>query len=557
MFIEVLAPRSTPKGSGDFYLIQDKWNDYMFETQYQLYLSEKYTEDKEAKFIGTVKILKKGQTKSDSLQLKVGNLEPLNDDFCSLGQSLDYYQRLAELDSNLRNPLLDYLRDVIAYPDYIEQFQDEKGWIVSLMRDIKKDDDIFVLAPFVINQNYDTLPSLDLTFEFSTPQIDHPIKFDFSSPTYGFMDETLPSRMSVVIGRNGSGKSTLLSKISRIAFASAKDRNNSSLQKVGQFQPTGLGFPKILNITYSAFDSFQVPGIYQDEKEQIIKDLKHGQGRYIFCGIRDIVKELEQAMPTLNFIVDESGRRKLAPEEILNDRQSHNTLLKSIDALAKEFKDTYNIIIERGKTDLLDKTFEIIGKEPSFNEFVDGFIEFGSDEEINNYFMSKSTGHKFVLHSLINIIAHVEPRTLVLFDEPETHLHPPLLAVLMSAIRYVLNQKDAFAIIATHSPVVLQETLKKHVYIVRRVGDESKIVSPTIQTYGENIGMITSHVFSLSSEMTDFHFELDKVIKNLTSWKTVDYETIMSEVEELFDDELSMQARAYIQSKLLEIAESE
>ncbi|MBW6100166.1 ATP-binding protein [Escherichia coli] len=55
----------------------------------------------------------------------------------------------------------------------------------------------------------------------------------------------------------------------------------------------------------------------------------------------------------------------------------------------------------------------------------------------------------------------MKKRCLVLFDEPETHLHPPLLAVLMSALRIVLNEVDAFAIVATHSPVVVQETLSK------------------------------------------------------------------------------------------------
>ena len=46
-------------------------------------------------------------------------------------------------------------------------------------------------------------------------------------------------------------------------------------------------------------------------------------------------------------------------------------------------------------------------------------------------------------------------------------------------------------------------------------GNQTKISQPVIQTYGENIASITTQVFGLSSEVTDFHFELDKIIGSL------------------------------------------
>ena len=75
----------------------------------------------------------------------------------------------------------------------------------------------------------------------------------------------------------------------------------------------------------------------------------------------------------------------------------------------------------------------------------------------------------------------------------------------MNAIRLVLRRNDAFAVVATHSPVVAQETLRRHTAVVRRTGDETTIHRPKIETYGESIGEITNEVFGLNSDTTDFH----------------------------------------------------
>ncbi|MBR7630297.1 AAA family ATPase [Aeromonas popoffii] len=550
MYIKVISPNSNPpkndRSDVTFYLRQDNWNDHSYQTQYHLFLSSRYTDDGEILSIGDVKILKKGQTKADGLQLTVGEFESLSDDFCSVGQSLDFYERLANINSDLRHYILSSLRDVVIFKEFKSGFEDEEGWKISLMRDIGSDDDIFLLSPIIISREYQKIPSIDLKFQFNTVGLESPIEFDFDSPAYSYK-EKLPSRMIVLVGRNGSGKSTLLSKISRIAFSSGSDRKDAVLSRVGSFEPSGLGFPKVVNISYSAFDSFQIPGIYIHEKEQILRDLSKHQGRYIFCGIRDICKELEQSREVISY--DDRGR--LSEADILRDREEF-THLKSVDRLSVEVKELLEIINKNKKGELLLGAFSILSKESSFKAIYTSVSGGDSTADIVKIFMTLSTGHKFVIHSIVNIVAHTEKRSLILFDEPETHLHPPLLAVLMSEIRYVLGKVDAFSIIATHSPVVVQETLSKHVHIIRRSGESTKVISPDIQTYGESIASITSFVFGLSSDITDFHYEIDKVINNikLSFIKKSDKE-IMNDIEKLFSGKTSVQARAYIMSKLI------
>jgi len=124
----------------------------------------------------------------------------------------------------------------------------------------------------------------------------------------------------------------------------------------------------------------------------------------------------------------------------------------------------------------------------------------------------------------------------VLFDEPESHLHPPLLAALLKSIRIILERTDSFCLLATHSPVVLQETPKSFVQVIRRNGPKTHILSPQIETFGENVGTLTHEIFSLDNSKTDFH----DVLANLAM------ERSLPEIEKLFGNPLGFQARSYL-----------
>jgi predicted ATP-dependent endonuclease of OLD family len=67
------------------------------------------------------------------------------------------------------------------------------------------------------------------------------------------------------------------------------------------------------------------------------------------------------------------------------------------------------------------------------------------------------------------LVESVEERTLVLLDEPESHLHPPLLSAFVRALSDLLVNRNGAAIIATHSPVVLQEVPRECVWRLRDV----------------------------------------------------------------------------------------
>jgi predicted ATPase len=540
----VVPPRGPIRAQGTpFILRRDNWNDFGFQTLYQLYSA---LDPGEPTLIGDVKILRRGQTPSDGHQLTDGPLIELDARFCSIGQSLDYYERLAGLSPDVRDTALRGLRDIVRFPEFGEGFHSEDGWSTSLFRSVSEGSEFIQLARVLLDRDYSALPAIALEFQLELTGWSSTLVFGFDAPELPSLDffhspELLPKRIAVIIGRNGSGKSTLLARLARIAHASRWERGTRSLQSLGRLIPEGIGFTRILTISYSAFDTFQVPGVTRRDREQIAHDIQAGTGRYIFCGLRDIAQELEAQLAEKP---GEDDTDQAITEVELQDRQER-TLLKSLEQIAAEFVRTLSQIERKNRVGILRDALAPILNDPSFNDLPERTITSLLGPDRRQAFMGRSTGHKIVLHVITSLVAYAERKSLVLFDEPEAHLHPPLLAALMHGVRLILEKNDAFAIIGTHSPVVLQESLARHVHVIRREGDLTTIRRPSIQTFAENIGTITSEIFELTGNITDYHSILAQIAARSDT---------IEQIEQLFDGSLSMQGRAFVMSQLVKRA---
>jgi predicted ATP-dependent endonuclease of OLD family len=127
-------------------------------------------------------------------------------------------------------------------------------------------------------------------------------------------------------------------------------------------------------------------------------------------------------------------------------------------------------------------------------------------------------GHKIVTLAISYLADLVTEGTLVLIDEPETHLHPPLLASFIRALSDLLVDRNGVAIIATHSPVVLQETPHSCVWKIHRVGDQRTAAQPGLETFGENVGTLTREAFGLEITRSGFHRRVaEAVASDLTT----------------------------------------
>ncbi|MFZ1427854.1 MAG: AAA family ATPase, partial [Geminicoccaceae bacterium] len=220
---------------------------------------------------------------------------------------------------------------------------------------------------------------------------------------------------------------------------------------------------------------------------------------------------------------------------------------KSPDALSVDFVSSVLICRQGAKVMRWQRALEMLQADPIFRDAeVILLAQSGLDivevkAEARRLFKKLSSGHKIVLLTITRLVETVEEKTLVLLDEPEAHLHPPLLSAFIRALSDLLINRNGVALIATHSPVVLQEVPASCVWMVRRSGTRSVADRPEIQTFGENVGLLTREVFGLEVTQSGFHKMLREAVAELPSY---------NQVVRRFSDELGDEARAIIQGLL-------
>ncbi|WP_444822831.1 AAA family ATPase, partial [Vibrio parahaemolyticus] len=62
--------------------------------------------------------------------------------------------------------------------------------------------------------------------------------------------------------------------------------------------------------------------------------------------------------------------------------------------------------------------------------------------DIQNYLSRMSSGHAIVLFTITRLVDTVGEKSLVLLDEPEGHLHPPLLSAFLRTLSDLLYIKN-------------------------------------------------------------------------------------------------------------------
>lgn len=107
-----------------------------------------------------------------------------------------------------------------------------------------------------------------------------------------------------------------------------------------------------------------------------------------------------------------------------------------------------------------------------------------------------SSGEISFLRFAAQASLHVENGSLLLLDEPETHLHPNFISQFVSLLDRLLNQTGSAAIIATHSAYFVREVFQEQVTVLRNDQDGNVKIEPAaLRTFGADVGAISYFVF--------------------------------------------------------------
>ncbi|MCX5078818.1 AAA family ATPase (plasmid) [Streptomyces sp. NBC_00513] len=444
-------------------MIKDKWNDYGFVTTFDLRvrLTGKVIR------VGYVRIGHRTLTARPFGTWETSEVLPtefmyLSDDFFSLAHQDDYYVALKDLPSGAGRIILRALNDIAYNADLRERYSAYPVYEHSLLRD---------QTPMGLRRLERIAKGLRghrVAFEWSyTPLQEgvlnaHEFRFEVSP------ESRPPTSVHALIGRNGVGKSRLLHDIAAQVMAGHVSVKSSSGGEDNSF--TGC-----VSASFSPFDRpYQIDDLGEDL-------------RFSYIGLRK--NELE---------------------------------LKSDADLREEFTRSFNEVRIGATGERWLKAIETLNYSASgfLDEHSDDLIEvmrhphpeYGA-EVMGRIFDGLSSGHKAVLLLVTRLVRAVRERTLVLIDEPETHLHPPLLAALTRALSDLLTDRNGMAVIATHSPVVLQEVPASCVWRMFRSGSELTASRPTMETYGESVGELTYEAFGLETTSTGFHAAIAEAVE--------------------------------------------
>lgn len=328
-------------------------------------------------------------------------------------------------------------------------------------------------------------PGKDWSFNYDCEisGADEPLKLRFNFDK----EDKVPGRLCAIIGRNGVGKTSIMANLALdltdLTETSADLRNQRENEKFEGNRPL---FTRVVALSFSAFDEFKRP----KPSDEI---------SYIYCGAKD----------------DENRTTK--------------------SGLVTKHKNFFAKVQERARLDeWRDQVAFILDEDAD----VPAYEEYLRSKERNPRAVSLSSGQTMLIYCVTALLAYISPNTLILFDEPELHLHPNAVAQLMLILHKLTKDYDCYAILATHSALVIQDIPRKRVMKLKRVGNLTSAAQLGRETFGEDLALLNEEVF----ETLNVEYNYKKVLKRLLNTKTVD------EIVNLFDGRLGFHAMMYLES---------
>jgi predicted ATPase len=449
-------------------LEEDSWNDFGHIT---LFHASWFKSFGNPVFLGDTKILQKGEAQTALPK----HFNALTAEFCSLGQTLSYYEEIHDLGSGLQVQILRALRDIVANPQIANGFENDNGFQGSLLRTSEAEQALREGGKILRESPLGRSEKIEFRYSVKLKAASGPHEV-----TLGFGGHALlPSRIVGFIGKNGTGKTWILSRL-------AADISGDE-ERTGRFEPARPGFGRVIAVSYNALDKFRRP----PKNEQRFS--------YKYCGIYDLEGNVVPRNELLN-------RLTSSYVELADKRREQQWRRFLSNVFGKEFaaKCTNGL-----KTDDPDESLDWL-----------------------------SSGQMILITVVTELLAAIDRNSLILYDEPELHLHPNAISSLMTSMANLLETFDSYAIIATHSPLVIQQIPAAYVRVFTRVANQTFIGELSEESFGENLSVLTEEIFQVNTSETLFRSWLNAIPKQISE----------KEILSAFTKGLSFRAKSVIRT---------
>ncbi len=462
---DYLASVQPPKRYPCFILVFNRdWTDYEYHTWFCLFY---FASEADRRMIGELKLMNSGQDNTmDALPEEFD--EPLNDSFCSLGIKTDYYIGLRQelKDEQLIKEAQHYLCDCTFEPSIYDKHRGERIFKVSLMRDLSAMDAFQEGQSLAMGIEPDEMYSFAYTYH---PKYDTSLyadwKVNIAYKPLKFM------RTFGIIGINGVGKTQILSSF----VTDLLEKRTENFKNLPHFK-------NIIAICSTPFDS------YPEETQRI------GEIMYRLCCLeQDKTLTLDGIKQNLNRIMQQPT-------------VEHDSMLTVWVDLITEYVDSVFVdhVVALKRDDYGLEYYDIL-----WNNL---------DENISIL----SSGQLHILSLVTYICANIHYRSLLVIDEPEVHLHPYITMEFMAMLSGLLSVFKSYAIIATHSPLVVREMAGKNVFLMQKMQDGIPQIAPVcFETLGEDVATLYRNLFGYDEQSSYFKKMVDELCDKGKSYEEI------------------------------------
>lgn len=514
MKFKITSGWGTAYGRNVILLNADNWDDFGFKTTFHAsYCDNTGTEHE----LGTVKIAMaesaggredndySGRT-SDYLK---SEFDSLSDEFYSLWQSAEAYKKVLECENLCHFNILKSLNDISFDPSIYEKYENERALTASLFRDVSHSVYLRQFRRIARGEAVLTAYNFSYVIKNDNPFVDScSLVFDVTP------DALPPTNIHAIIGSNGIGKTTLIKNMVKSICKGETHFGMFQYVDTDERENETGNFENAICISFNPFDDYS-------EVEKCNNNFK-------YIGIKKEYEPIDE-----NEYEDGYGNLSL-----LNDIQKN--FMESLENCLKDLTKRNDL---REVLEMLETEFGFISANYDFDLSFNGSAE-EVIHSLSKTFGHLSAGHKVILSIITRCIDVLVEKSVVFIDEPENHLHPPLLSSLIRGISKMLIKRNGVAIVSTHSPIVLQEIPKSCVWILNRESNTISARRPELETFGTNVGVLTNEIFGYEVKRTGFNTLLQNAVN-----KCDNYTSVLEEFNYQLGDEAKSIVRIMLQQK--------
>ncbi|WP_306391585.1 AAA family ATPase [Telluria beijingensis] len=486
------APRMKP-GAIVIWVPQDEWNDFGHQTLFEYSIQQVNTEYSWRKFRLAFLEDENNQDSEYTVVLsrfKNSKKEILSADefprFFSMQSEAHAYREIAEEwgTENCRL-ILSALNDVVM----AERTENQPEWLEAALKSSAFNLSFLRLPQgfFTYTEGYNWFlgdvsqyaqsppTCLNLHFHLDGFPNQHDFKFLFDE------NSLLPKRMAAIIGKNGVGKSRTLNELTHAALEQKPNLTDASGR-----------YPQISKVI-----AVCTPG----ETEATFPRAVHGNSSIQYVRLSAIPgQRMGGHNETLPLVL-----QKLAREDARDNSYRWEIFKRSVQIIM-DFDD---LVVVSSKS-----SFDNGGSK---EEIPDGvrLINLNRGNEmrrldnarrldrngtlarnVNGRYVPLSSGQLSFVRLAAQLCLHMSSGTIVLIDEPETHLHPRLVTEFVQMLNSILEVTNSVAIVATHSAYFVREIPTSQVHIITVAPNGAvQVGTPRLKTFGSDVGAISDFIF--------------------------------------------------------------